>query len=116
MRVWANKALNPDVLITVGVNDTLELLVDGLPKLITLAEGRYGTSHPHFTSDLPAEVNDKLIAGAVDVTARIGGIHDDRPRTVLVFEHNSNGTVEVTGGSAFDTIIGSIFMTEGATP
>lgn len=113
MRVWGNRHLDPNVVITAGVNDTLELLVDGMFKSVTLAEGMYLTSHSLFTSTLPDELNVRMIVGIIAVTAKIGGIHDDKPRTVLVLEHNSGGTVEITGGTAYSTLIGSIFMTEG---
>jgi hypothetical protein len=107
MRFWSNKPLNPNVTITAGVNDTLELNVGGVAFVVALTAGVYKTDTFHTTSELIPMINDCLIREAVPAEALLGGIHEGASRNVLVLDSASDFTV---AGSAYGTIIGSQFV------
>ena len=116
-RKWCNMNLAPLKKIITGTNDELKITADGSIYTITLDSGDYSTSHEHFTTELVDQINSKLITENCPVRVKLGGIHDDSPRTVLVFEHtesNRLSTIDTISGSVSDTIIGSIYSTESA--
>ena len=111
-RVWGNQPLSPKVTIQSGVNDSLTVRIDGVDYTFTIPAGEYETSHELFTSELIGAVNDQLISLGFPFLVRLGGIHDDSPRTILVLEHNelASHTFEGITGTAVSTLIGSIYQ------
>ena len=110
---WGTTPLNPSVVITTGVNDIFSFDVDGVNYTITLNAGTYYTSRDHFMSELISPINDGLISVNAPVRARLGGIHMDEHKNVLVIEHNdklTNHIINNFGGTAKDTIFGEVFI------
>ncbi|MCM3132956.1 hypothetical protein M3629_09170 [Paenibacillus polysaccharolyticus] len=106
IRVWGNVPLAQDTEIKTGANDNIVVTVNGTDYPITLNEGEYTTSHSHATSELVQHIASRLTAAGCPVYARVGGIHDDNPRTVLVIEAVDKGgnvtmAVSGTGATAF---------------
>ncbi|MFF2017198.1 hypothetical protein [Paenibacillus sp. NPDC058177] len=107
IRVWGNTQLAPERIVEAGTNDELIISVNGTDFPITLDAGTYSTSHTHVTSLFVAHVNDKLVEADCPVKAKVGGIHDDVPRTVLIFEAlniNEGVTMEISGTGATEFI------------
>mgnify|MGYP001138606329 CR=1 FL=1 len=119
LRLWGNKKLSPSVTIHAGQNDELKLTADGTPYVVFITPGVYEVRHEFF--DGPAllnELNQALSGVGAPVTAALGGIHDDKPRTVLVFEHqdtDSAATLAIDETcSCYKTLIETIHGTEKA--
>lgn len=111
-RIWGDRKLSPTVTIESGVSDTLTLEANGVPYTITLMPGAYEVSHELFTGELLlAEINFKLSSQNAPVTAKLGGIHWDNPKTVLVLESEVEVTIDETS-NAYPVLIGSIFQVE----
>ncbi|WP_434750821.1 hypothetical protein [Paenibacillus amylolyticus] len=103
IRVWGNVSLAQDTEIKTGTNDNIVVTVNGTDYPITLNVGEYKTSHTHVTSELVQHIASRLTAAGCPVYAKVGGIHDDNPRTVLVIEavdHGENVTMAVSGNGA----------------
>jgi hypothetical protein len=116
LRVWGNIQLAPSKIIDVGANDTIILTLNSVDYTITLDAGEYETSHERFNSKFIDHVNAKLQAASCPVTAKVAGIHDDTPRTVILFEvaeisETSTLGVGGTGGTSF---VGTPFKTDPA--
>ncbi|PWW43796.1 hypothetical protein [Paenibacillus pabuli] len=103
IRVWGNVSLAQDTEIKTGANDNIVVTVNGTDYPITLNVGEYKTSHTHVTSELVQHIASRLTAAGCPVYAKVGGIHDDNPRTVLVIEavdKEVNVTIAVSGNGA----------------
>ncbi|WP_315792904.1 hypothetical protein [Paenibacillus sp. BIC5C1] len=103
IRVWGNVSLAQDTEIKTGANDNIVVTVNGTDYPITLNVGEYKTSHTHVTSELVQHIASRLTAAGCPVYAKVGGIHDDNPRTVLVIEavdKEANVTIAVSGNGA----------------
>ncbi|MCR8641552.1 hypothetical protein NV379_02680 [Paenibacillus sp. N1-5-1-14] len=112
--VWGSSPLNPQVTITLSVNDDFSFSVDGTTYQIVIDQGTYVTSKEHFTSDLVAEVNKQLNAVSAPVKARLGGVCWDIHKDVLILEHKdttSHHVIDNFAGTAKDTIFGEVLMT-----
>jgi hypothetical protein len=83
---WSNKSLPSNLMTELDVNDELTLTINSVPHTVKIPEGKYETRYNHFSSDLIDAINELLEADGVPVRARLGGIHDDNPRVVLIFE------------------------------
>ncbi|AMM45087.1 hypothetical protein SP15_279 [Bacillus phage SP-15] len=112
VRAWCDFSLPQEFVVEAGVNDLLVLTVDGTDYNLELDPGTYITSHDRFTSTLINQINQQIAMTGAPVEAKVGGIHDDEPRTVLVFEHTAKGdntkTIAPTGGTAIPDIIGDV--------
>ncbi len=110
IKVWGNTQLAPQRLVVKDINDTFVINVNDTEFSITLDAGSYPTSHEHFTSNFVQHVNDKLLEANCPVTAKAGGIHDDDPRTVLIFEANDISEEATMGveGSGAEQFIGAM--------
>ncbi|QNR70349.1 hypothetical protein IAQ67_28755 (plasmid) [Paenibacillus peoriae] len=119
LRIWGNKKLNPSITITSGYNDELRLTADGVEYVASIAPGEYEVRHEFFDApDLLAVLNQALKNAKAPITARLGGIHDDTPRTVIVFEHQGADPAAVLEidirSTCYSTLIESIYGTEDA--
>ena len=117
--VWGNSNISPSVTVTEGENDTIDMTVDGIDYSITIPAGEYITNHNLFTSELADTVNSLLKDDNIPVKSRPGGIHDDEPRTVLVFEHaarEEGHDITNMAGKAFGDMMGEVFSKEDAKP
>lgn len=106
-RIWGNSHLAPQREVESGVNDIIVVSVNGTDYTIVLDAGSYASSHEQVTSSFVQHVNDKLIQVGCPVTAKVGGIHDDQPRTVLLFETTETServTMEIEGSGAVEFI------------
>ncbi|MEK3702682.1 hypothetical protein MKY87_01040 [Paenibacillus sp. FSL R7-0198] len=115
IRIWGNSHLAPQREVESGVNDIIVINVNGTDYTIVLDAGEYTSSHEHVTSSFVQHVNDKLIEVGCPVIAKVGGIHDDHPRTVLLFETSElservtmsiegPGAVEFIGDTPYQTV------------
>lgn len=117
IRVWGNTQLAPERVVTAGTNDSLVINVNGVDYTITLDAGTYKSSHEHVTSLFVKHVNDKLVAAGCPVVAKAGGIHDDSPRTVLIFESadmTEATTLDISGAGATSFIGSAPYLTQPA--
>jgi hypothetical protein len=85
-RFWSNVSLPHQFQTEIDTNDELVLEVNGITHTIKIPEGKYETHYSMFTSTLTDTINQLLIDNDIPVRAKLGGIHDDNPRAVLVFE------------------------------
>ncbi|MFN8024283.1 MAG: flagellar filament capping protein FliD [Acidimicrobiales bacterium] len=88
--------------ITAGVNDTLDVMVDGVAKTLTLAAGTYNAA------SLSTAVQTAATAAGAAVTSSLDGT--GRLRLTTTHE-GSAATIQVTGGSA----LGALGFTTDAT-
>lgn len=111
VRAWCNFSLPQTLVIEKDKNDLLVVTVDDTDYELTLDAGTYNTSHDRFSSTIISQINDQIKKTQAPVVAKLGGIHDDTPRTVLVFEHTVVGdntkTLSPTGGTALADLVGS---------
>jgi hypothetical protein len=85
-RLWSNQSLPDRLVVETDVNDQLVITVDDVDYTVTLPEGNYDTSYNGFFSKLITSINNQLDEMDAPVRVRLGGIHDDEPRVVIVFE------------------------------
>jgi hypothetical protein len=103
VRVWGNVPLTQNTKVKAGVNDSIVVKLNGVDYPITIDERDYQSSHTHVTSELVQHITGKLSAAGCPVLAKVGGIHDDNPRTVLVIEAidtSNTVTMEVSGNGS----------------
>jgi hypothetical protein len=118
-RFWSDKPIPHSFETELDVNDELTITIDGIVHSIKIPAGKYETNHNHFSSTLITEINNLLSNGGVPAIARLGGIHDDNPRTVIIFEHTdlttsgSSAVITAVGGTASTALTSSVpFVTE----
>jgi flagellar hook-associated protein 2 len=88
-------ALAGSTTITAGVNDTLDVLVDGVAKTLTLAAGTY----------TPATLSTAVQSAATAAGAAVTSSLDGTGRLRLTTTHEgSAATIQVTGGSALGAL------------
>jgi hypothetical protein len=85
-RFWSNTSLPDEFQTEIDLNDELTIIVNDVPYSIKIPEGNYKTYYSMFESTLVDKINELLEQQDVPVRAKLGGIHDDNPRAVLVFE------------------------------
>ena len=88
--------------ITTGVNDTLQVLLDGVTSTVTLAAGRY--SYATLATEVQSKINGATAfsgAGAAASVTQAGGI-----MTLMSNRYGSGGAVSITGGNGLANLVG----------
>jgi hypothetical protein len=122
--VLGSVKLNPSLVISAGVNDTLIFKVDNVEYTIYLDAGTYVTSKERFDSQLITHLNTELVSASCPVRARLGGLVAvegtlvERHYDILIFEHESKDTGHVINsfsGNAKDAILGAVYEVREAS-
>jgi hypothetical protein len=109
-RVWSNTGIHGGITIPAG-GATLTFTVNGQHYSVTVPAASHTGNRNTFTNTLIAALNTAL--ASTPVQARLGGIHDDSYRNVVILENKvSDPTKPITniGGSISSLIFG------GSTP
>lgn len=100
-RVWGNKSINGEVVITTANNVLSVESADGIYE-ITLAPGTYRTEYTTNKSELIAEIQNKITISSFPIEVFLGGNHQDQKFNVVVLRLNNDKDIEDITGSFFE--------------
>lgn len=102
-RVWGNRAINGDIVIT-DQNNLFTVETDDSTYDITISPGTYFTEYTKNYSELIDEFKSKVTLSSFPVEVSLGGYHmDQKYNTVVVKMTNGKDILNLTG-SFFDQV------------
>lgn len=102
----------PSLTVSAGVNDTLDVLLNGTSASITLSAKTYSSS-AELAAEIQSRINAAAAFQAAGFTASVG-VDGDGALKITSDKTGSASAVDVTGGSARTSIFGSISKTAGS--
>lgn len=100
-RVWGNKSINGDVVIT-DTNNTLTVKTDDSTYDIALRPGTYKTEYTTNYSELIDEIKNKIAASSFPIDVFLGGYHKDQKYNAVVVRMTNDKDIIGLSGTFFD--------------